>query len=88
MYTAFKFDPLIYKCLQRSLERTRAQSASSWELRTVIALTRMHPGGHARETLRAVYARFVEGFETPDLRVARSLLEDTQSPPSAPHATA
>jgi hypothetical protein len=57
-------------------------------LRTDIALTRMHPGGHARETLRAVYARFVEGFETPDLRVARSLLEDTQSPPSAPHATA
>jgi predicted ATPase/DNA-binding winged helix-turn-helix (wHTH) protein len=79
---------LAQECLQRSLELAQAQSALSWELRTAIALARMHSGSHARETLRAVHARFVEGFETPDLRVARSLLEDTQSPPSAPHATA
>jgi predicted ATPase len=78
---------LAQECLQRSLELARAQSALSWELRTAIALTRMHSGSHARETLRAVYARFVEGFETPDLRIARSLLDDTQSF-SAHHATA
>jgi predicted ATPase/DNA-binding winged helix-turn-helix (wHTH) protein len=78
---------LAQECLQRSLELARAQSALSWELRTAIALARMHSGSHARETLRAVYARFVEGFETPDLRIARSFLEDTQLP-SAPHATA
>jgi predicted ATPase/DNA-binding winged helix-turn-helix (wHTH) protein len=78
---------LAQECLQRSLELARAQSALSWELRTAISLARMHSGGHARETLRAVYTRFVEGFETPDLRIARSLLEDTRSP-SAPQATA
>jgi predicted ATPase/DNA-binding winged helix-turn-helix (wHTH) protein len=78
---------LAQECLQRSLELARAQSALSWELRTAIALARMHPGSHARETLQAVYARFAEGFETPDLKIARSLLEDTQSL-SAPHATA
>jgi ATP/maltotriose-dependent transcriptional regulator MalT len=70
---------LAQECLQRSLELARAQSALSWELRTAIALARMHSGSHARETLRSVYACFVEGFETPDLRVARSLLEDTHS---------
>jgi predicted ATPase/DNA-binding winged helix-turn-helix (wHTH) protein len=67
------------ECLKRSLELARAQSALSWELRTAIALARMQSGSHARETLRAVYARFVEGFETPDLRIAGSLLEDSQS---------
>ena len=78
---------LAQECLQRSLELARAQSALSWELRTAITLARMHPGSHARETLRAVYARFVEGFETPDLKIARSLLEDTPSF-SPPRATA
>jgi predicted ATPase/DNA-binding winged helix-turn-helix (wHTH) protein len=68
---------LAQECLQRSLELARAQSALSWELRTAIALARMHSGSHARERLRSVYARFVEGFETLDLRIARSLLEDT-----------
>jgi tetratricopeptide (TPR) repeat protein len=77
---------LAQACLRRSLELARVQSALSWELRTAVALARMQPDSHARETLRAVYARFVEGFETPDLRIARSLLEDTQSP-SAPWAS-
>jgi predicted ATPase/DNA-binding winged helix-turn-helix (wHTH) protein len=70
---------LAQECLQRSLELARTQSALSWELRTAISLARMQSGSHARETLRAVYARFVEGFETPDLRAARGLLENTQS---------
>jgi predicted ATPase len=70
---------LAQECLQRSLELARAQSALSWELRAAIALARMHSGSHARETLRSVYARFVEGLETPDLRLARGLLEDTHS---------
>jgi predicted ATPase len=68
---------LAHECLQRSLELARAQSALSWELRTAIELARMHSGRHAREPLRRAYARFVEGLETPDLRVARGLLEDT-----------
>jgi len=43
--------------LRRSLELARVQSALSWELRTAVALVRMQPDSHARETLRAVYAR-------------------------------
>ena len=71
------------ECLRRSLDLARAQSALSWELRTTIALARTQSGSQAREPLRDVYARFVEGFETSDLRTARSLLDDTQ-PFSAP----
>jgi predicted ATPase len=71
------------ECLRRSLELARAQSALSWELRTAIVLARTQSGSQAREPLRDVCARFVEGFETADLRIARSLLEDTQ-PFSAP----
>jgi tetratricopeptide (TPR) repeat protein len=78
LMSAARQDPeLAQECLQRSLELARAQSALSWELRTAIALARMYPGSHARETLRAIYARFVEGFETPDLKIARGLLEST-----------
>jgi predicted ATPase len=65
------------ECLQRSLELAGMQSALSWELRTTIEVARMQADSHARETLQAVYARFVEGFETPDLRIARSLLGAT-----------
>jgi predicted ATPase len=32
----------------------------------------------ARHTLALVYDRFTEGFETADLRLARTLLEDLQ----------
>ena len=71
---------LAQACLARSLELARMQSAMSWELRSAVALVRMQSDSQqAREALRAVYARFVEGFETPDLRIARSLLGDTHS---------
>jgi predicted ATPase/DNA-binding winged helix-turn-helix (wHTH) protein len=74
---------LAQECLKRSLELARAQSALSWELRTAIALARTQSGSQAREPLRDACARFVEGFETSDLRIARSLLEEIQ-PFSAP----
>jgi predicted ATPase/DNA-binding winged helix-turn-helix (wHTH) protein len=67
-------------CLTEALAVARAQSALAWELRSAMALARMlREGGQrdqARHTLALVYDRFMEGFETADLVLARALLED------------
>jgi hypothetical protein len=68
--------------LLRSLELAREQSALSWELRTALSLARLRVRqgrqAGARHVLKPVYDRFTEGFETIDLRSARSLLETLQ----------
>jgi predicted ATPase/DNA-binding winged helix-turn-helix (wHTH) protein len=68
--------PLAEELLQSSLCLAREQSSLSWELRSAIALTRMRPGDRAAHSiLYEIYSRFVEGFETHDLTLARCLLE-------------
>jgi predicted ATPase/DNA-binding winged helix-turn-helix (wHTH) protein len=71
---------LAYEHLERSLGLARAQSALSWELRAAIARLEAQPldgdKRQARDTLEAIYGRFTEGFETPDLRAAKRLLND------------
>ncbi len=70
-------------CLLRSLACAARQSATSFELRTAMALTRfrMERGAYelARESLAAVYDRFTEGFETTDLKAAEGLLASIPS---------
>jgi predicted ATPase len=66
--------------LSAAIELARHQGALAWELRatTSLARERLRRGGRAREVLHdlaAIYARFNEGLETPDLRFARDLLE-------------
>jgi hypothetical protein len=55
-------------------------SAKAWELRGAISLARsLRQRGdiaQARGILAPIYARFTEGFDTPDLRDARSLLDE------------
>jgi ATP/maltotriose-dependent transcriptional regulator MalT len=67
-------------CLTEALAVARAQSALAWELRSTMVLARLLSEGgqrdHARHTLALVYDRFTEGFETADLKLARTLLED------------
>jgi predicted ATPase/DNA-binding winged helix-turn-helix (wHTH) protein len=67
-------------CLTEALTVARAQSALAWELRSTMALARMlsedGQRDQAQHTLALVYDRFTEGFETADLRLARTLLED------------
>jgi predicted ATPase len=67
-------------CLTEAIAVARAQSALAWELRSTMALARMlfedGQRDRARHTLALVYDRFTEGFETADLRLARTLLED------------
>lgn len=62
------------RCFEQAIELAQTQKADWWELRAATALARL--GGRKRDVaaLRAVYERFTEGFDTPDLREARALL--------------
>jgi predicted ATPase/DNA-binding winged helix-turn-helix (wHTH) protein len=69
--------------LVRAVELARSQGALAWELRaaTELAREKVRRKGCAEDLsdLSAVYARFSEGLQTPDLQAARVLLE--QRPP-------
>jgi len=51
----------------------------SWELRTVTSLARLqrdqNGSTEAIELLGATYERFTEGFETADLKAAKTLID-------------
>ncbi|MEJ0015516.1 MAG: winged helix-turn-helix domain-containing protein [Acetobacteraceae bacterium] len=68
---------------QDALHLARRQGALAWELRAATSLARLlrdrHGSTGATAVLLPVYRRFIEGFETADLRDARSLLGDTKS---------
>jgi predicted ATPase len=64
---------------ERAFGVARQQQAKSWELRASMSLARLWrdqgKGLQARELLAPVYSWFTEGFETRDLKEAKSLLE-------------
>lgn len=64
---------------QDAIAIARRQGAKSLELRATTSLCRLwaHQGKtkEAREMLSAIYGEFTEGFDTPDLKDAASLLE-------------
>jgi predicted ATPase len=70
----------ITKLLQSSLAKAREQGAKLWELRTATSLAELWRDqdrhSAAREVLAPIYAWFTEGFDTPDLVAARTLLEE------------
>jgi predicted ATPase len=63
----------------RALAVARQQQAKSWELRAAMSMARLwrHQGKpqQARELLAPVYNWFTEGFDTRDLKEAKTLLE-------------
>ena len=65
----------------QSIEWARRQQALSWELRAATSLARLwHNNGRiadARSLLAPVYGRFTEGYESGDLKLAKSLLDQT-----------
>jgi predicted ATPase len=67
----------------RAIEVARRQGALMWELRSAMSLAglRVRQGRHdeARQILAPVYDRFTEGFETTDLRSARTMLDSLTS---------
>ena len=65
---------------QRALAIACCQQAKSWELRATMSLSRLwqQQGKRhkARELLAPIYGWFTEGFDTADLREAKSLLDE------------
>jgi predicted ATPase len=65
--------------LRASIECARRQQARSWELRSSTTLAQLFIASgrrdSARQLLAPVYDRFIEGFDTLDLKEARALLD-------------
>lgn len=63
---------------QTSIELARRQGALSWELRAATSLSQLHSSqgriAEGRDILQPIYSRFSEGFQTIDLRRAKSVL--------------
>jgi predicted ATPase len=68
------------KLYRKALNIAREQEAKLWELRASVSLARLrHEQGRraeARDLLAPVYGWFTEGFDTPDLKEARALLDE------------
>ena len=64
----------------RALAIAREQEAKLWELRAVASLARLRRDqgrpAEARDLLAPVYGWFTEGFDTPDLKEAKALLDE------------
>jgi predicted ATPase len=64
---------------QKAIEVARRQSARSWELRATTSLARLWQKqgrtDEAREVLAEIHGWFTEGFDSPDLRDAKALLD-------------
>ena len=65
---------------ERALSVARKQQAKSWELRTAMSMARLWRDqgkrDEARDLLAPVYGWFTEGFETLDLKEAKTLLDE------------
>ena len=67
-------------CLYQALAVARHQQAKSLELRAATSLSRLWQQqgkrAEAHQLLAEIYGWFTEGFDTPDLQVAKTLLEE------------
>ena len=65
---------------ERALSVARQQQAKSWELRAAMSLARLwrdqRKRHSARDLLAPVYGWFTEGFDTLDLKEAKTLLDE------------
>jgi predicted ATPase len=66
-------------CFQHAIDAAREQQARLWELRAATSLARLWAEQgkrtQARDLLAPIYGWFTEGFETPDLKDAKALLD-------------
>ena len=67
-------------CFEEALEVTRRQKAALFELRAASGLSRVMDYHNKREyalnLLEQVYGRFEEGFDLPDLKDTKLLIEE------------
>jgi len=65
---------------RKALSIAREQEAKLWELRAAMSLARLRRDQgrrtEARDLLAPVFGWFTEGFDTPDLREAKALLDE------------
>ena len=70
-------------CFERALAVARGQHAKSWELRAAMSLARLKRDQGKREEahklLSPIYGWFTEGFDTPDLKQAKTTLQELAS---------
>jgi tetratricopeptide (TPR) repeat protein len=73
-------DAEVERCFRQAIEIARRQQARSLELRAAMNLARLlRQQGKTAESLKAleeVYGWFTEGFDTPDLKEAKALLQE------------
>ena len=73
-------DSEIEECFHKALEISRKQQAKMLELRAVMSLGRMWLAqgkkSEARKMLEEIYGWLTEGFDMPDLKEAKALLEE------------
>ena len=67
-------------CFDRALAVARLQNARMWELRATTSLARLRRDqgrcAEARELLAPIHEWFTEGFNTPDLKETKALLDE------------
>jgi len=65
----------------KAIEVAHHQQAKSWELRATVSLSRLWQKqsrvDQARQMLAEIYGWFAEGFDTPDLKQAKTLLDQS-----------
>jgi predicted ATPase len=70
-------------CFKESVKIAQQQKAKSWELRAVMSMARLHQNkskqAETRSLLTQIYCSFTEGFDTVELREAKTLLENPRS---------
>ncbi len=68
----------------KAIEVARGRQSRSWELRAAMDLARLWRRlgrvADAQSRLAGIYGWFTEGYDTPDLREARALLEELKDP--------
>jgi predicted ATPase len=74
----------VERCFVEAIDLARRQEAKSYELRAATSLARLWRDQEryrdAGDLLRPIYEWFTEGFDTPDLIEARTLLEELRRP--------
>ncbi|WP_082077480.1 winged helix-turn-helix domain-containing protein [Bradyrhizobium sp. LTSPM299] len=78
---------LALECFKEAMTLAGQQSALSFELRAGLELAQLWIGRgqirRAHDLIDPVYGRFIEGLTTPDLVLARQILEQTSAPNDA-----
>ena len=68
------------RCFRDALEVSRAQEAKWWELRTCVSLACLLRNTNRRDEAHMIlgetYNWFNQGFDLPDLKAARALLDE------------